>query len=129
MDRKDRDRLEAAGVKILRWQEVLSEYDPDFFAALTDWSIRGRKHQELDPKVREFILIAIDAVVAYPNIDIHFNNAFDMGATIVELVDVIAATGRLMGPHPMNHGLTALDRVIEDRRSKGLKTPRSRNAK
>ena len=43
------------------WQDVL-ELDANFFSAYTDFSSVPAKNGHLDPKVREFIYIAIDAL-------------------------------------------------------------------
>ncbi len=43
------------------WQDVL-ELDANFFSAYTDFSSVPAKNGHLDPKVREFIYIAIDAI-------------------------------------------------------------------
>ncbi len=123
-----RDTMAANELPVLHWSELFYEYDPQTYAAYVAWTTRARQHIELDPKIREFIAIAIDCVVAWPSpyIDVHLNKAFDAGATVQEIADVIMATGRLMGPHSYTHGFYALEKVLGEREAKGLKTPRRR---
>ncbi|MCU1495697.1 MAG: gamma-carboxymuconolactone decarboxylase [Acidimicrobiaceae bacterium] len=110
------------------WAESFYRYDPGMYEAYVAWTTRAREHVELEPKVREFLAIAIDSVVSWPSpyFDVHMNKAFDAGATAQEIADVILATGRLMGPHAYTHGLNTLDKVVKERGEKGLKTPMHR---
>jgi len=128
MDSKLRDQLASRGIPTFRWAELFEEYDPGMYAAYASWTMRAREHVELEGKVREFIAIAIDCVVAWPSpyIDSHFNKALDEGATVQELADVIVAAGRLMGPHAYIHGFNVLETVVNDRVAKGLPTPRNK---
>ena len=124
MDERVRAKIVSHGLPLRRWQEFFAEYDPDLFSAYVDWWTRARQHVELEDKVREFVAVAIDAVVDYPGIDMHIHMALDAGATVQELVDVVIATGRLMGPHALNRGLTAVDNVVQERQRDGRPTPR-----
>lgn len=128
MPEKLRKKMTANALPIFRWGELFYEYDPGMYTAYVDWTTRARKHVELDPKVREFIAIAIDCVVMWPSpyLDVHISKAFDAGATVQEIADVILATGRLMGPHSYTHGFNALEKVVLERKAKRLTTPRRR---
>lgn len=119
MDEEVKAKIQAHGLPLTAWQEMFAEYDPEMFSAYVDWWTRARQHKELEPKVREFIAVAIDAVVDYPGITSHVNFALDAGATVQELVDVVIATGRLMGPHAFNRGLTAIEKVVHEREADG----------
>jgi alkylhydroperoxidase/carboxymuconolactone decarboxylase family protein YurZ len=109
-----------------RWNQIWEQYDPDKLALYQQWSNTMLHHRELPPKVREFIFVAVDAIVAWPSpyIDGHIHAAFDNGATVQELVEVIEVAGYLMGVHALNHGLTSLEKVVEERRAAGRSTPR-----
>jgi alkylhydroperoxidase/carboxymuconolactone decarboxylase family protein YurZ len=124
------ERMRQENLPIFRWAEFFAEQDPEMLASYIDWTTRARQNREIDDKVREFITIAIDAVVSWPSpyIDVHINAAFDAGATRQELLEVVLVAGRLMGPHAMNHGLTAVDKVIREREAAGQKTPVSRES-
>jgi alkylhydroperoxidase/carboxymuconolactone decarboxylase family protein YurZ len=101
-------------------------YAPEKFALYQEWMAGMLNHDELQPKVREFVIFALDSMVAWPEpfIDAHLNLAFDNGATIQELIEVSQTTGYIMGVHSLNHGLTSLERVIANRKAAGLPTPR-----
>lgn len=65
--------------------------DPSYFEAYVDFSGHVWEDGVLDPKVREFIYIAIDATPAHlleEGIDGHMENAIEYGATQEELVQV-----------------------------------------
>jgi alkylhydroperoxidase/carboxymuconolactone decarboxylase family protein YurZ len=124
-----RKKMTAHELPMFRWAELFYEHDPGMYTAYVDWTTRAREHIELDPKIREFIAVAIDCVVMWPSpyLDVHMNKAFDAGATVQELADVVLATGRLMGPHSYTHGFNALEKVVNDRDAKGYRTPKRRS--
>jgi alkylhydroperoxidase/carboxymuconolactone decarboxylase family protein YurZ len=109
-----------------RWNQVWEQYDPEKLRLYQTWTNTMLTHTEISPKVREFIFVAIDAVVAWPSpyIDGHIHAAFDAGATIRELVETIEVAGYVMGVHALNHGLTTLEKVVEERRADGRPAPR-----
>jgi alkylhydroperoxidase/carboxymuconolactone decarboxylase family protein YurZ len=117
--------MEDHELPMFSWAESFYKYDPGMYEAYVAWTTRSREHVELDPKIREFIAIAIDAVVQWPSpyYDVHMNKALNAGATAQEIADVILATGRLMGPHAYTHGLDTLERVLKEREAQGLRTP------
>ncbi|MEJ1231019.1 MAG: carboxymuconolactone decarboxylase family protein [Galbitalea sp.] len=108
------------------WNNVWEEYDQPKLELYQHWSNAILTHKELPPKVREFIFVAIDSVVAWPEpyIDGHIHSAFDNGATIQELVETIETAGYVMGVHAFNHGFTSLERVVARRKAAGSPTPR-----
>ncbi|MBI2526940.1 MAG: carboxymuconolactone decarboxylase family protein [Candidatus Rokubacteria bacterium] len=115
------------GQPTLKWHEVLAEYAPQTLAAWHDMTMKMYAHEELDRKATEFIIVAIDAVLAWPYIDIHIHKAFEAGATIQELVETVVTAGALMGPHALSFGLEHLDKVIRERADRGLPHPRKRS--
>ena len=109
----------------LNWARFLSTHAPDSMAALANWLEAAKTRKELDRKSAEFIIIALNAYVAWPPpfIDHHVHYAFDAGSTVRELVEAVVTAGMLMGPHVLHNGLEAVERVIEDRQRSGLPTP------
>lgn len=65
--------------------------DPDYFETYTEFSGHPWEEGVLEPKVREFIYIAIDATPAHlleEGIEGHMENAVEYGATQEELAEV-----------------------------------------
>lgn len=111
----------------LKWQEMLEEFGPEYLAAWQEWGRSAFTLTELDPKIREFLIVAIDSVIPWPSpyIDSHIHKAFNAGATIREFIELSVSCGYLMGPHSTNHLLTALYKCIKEREELGLETPRT----
>lgn len=117
------EKMREWGLPTRKWHEMMAEYSPD---TLEDWFAARRKLSEnsvLEPKVQEFLIIAIDAVAHWPHIKNHINRAFDRGATIAELVEVSIVAGQFMGPHAWGYGLSAVADVIESRKADGKPCP------
>lgn len=92
-----------------RWDGVL-ELDPDYFEAFMRFSAVPWKTGSLDPKVKEFVYIAIDASTTHlfePGIRIHIQNAFGHGATVQEIMEVFELTS-VLGIHTANIGVPIL---------------------
>jgi len=73
------------------WESVL-QHDPDYFEAYLNFAVLPAKSGPLQPKMKEFILIAVDVVTTHlyePGLRIHIRNAFHCGATDGEIVEVI----------------------------------------
>lgn len=96
------------------WPHVFQRYDADLFRDYTRWLRRLEKHQELDYKTRELIIVGIDSAVYWPEpfIDMHVVMAFDYGATIQELLETVVVAQSVRGVHPVNHGLNAIYRTV-----------------
>lgn len=116
MDESLRDELRAAGYEPRPWHEALGAYAPD---RLRDWlryASSSRSCRALEPKVREFIVIALDSLTGWKHIDAHVEAALNSGATVEELVEVLVTVGYLKGPHAWVAGFEALHDVVERRR-------------
>jgi alkylhydroperoxidase/carboxymuconolactone decarboxylase family protein YurZ len=73
------------------WQSVL-DADHEYLAAYTELSALPAERTVLDPKIQEFVYIAVDISTTHlyePGFEIHLENARDHGATVPELVEVI----------------------------------------
>ena len=109
----------------IEWEEIFQKYDPDSYGNHQQWIQRVSAPKSLAPKTFELILIAVDAIYAWPEpfIDLHFHAAFDHGATVQEIVETILVASLFRGGHALNHGLVAMDRVIRERTASGVTTP------
>jgi alkylhydroperoxidase/carboxymuconolactone decarboxylase family protein YurZ len=91
------------------WDGVLA-LSPDYFEAYLEFSSVPWKTGTLEPKVREFVYIAIDAATTHlyePGTKIHMENALRHGATPEEIMEVLALTS-VLGIHTIAVGLPAL---------------------
>ena len=95
------------------WNEFwdgLLKLDPDFFAAYLEFSSIPWRSGQLDPKVKEFIYIAIDAATTHlyePGLRIHIQNALKYGATKEEIMEVYQLTS-VLGMHTCTMGVPVL---------------------
>ena len=98
------------------WQRML-EIDPAFVRAYLHFSAvpwTGPEH--LEPKVKEFVYIAADAAATHlyePGIRQHIGAAFEHGATVEEIMEVIELTSTL-GIHASNIGVPLLLEVLQE---------------
>jgi alkylhydroperoxidase/carboxymuconolactone decarboxylase family protein YurZ len=79
------------------WDSVLF-LDTDFFEAYLEFSGVAFKHNYLDPKIREFICLAVDAAATHmyePGVRVHIRNALKNGATKEEIMEVLELTSTL----------------------------------
>ena len=116
-DRKKRLRdefIESRGY----WNESMNsllDLDEDFFAAYTQFSSVPWKNGTLDPKIREFVYIAMDAASTHlyvPGIRLHMKQAIALGATPEEIMEVLELTATL-GIHACNIGVPILFEEFE----------------
>ncbi|MCY1137214.1 carboxymuconolactone decarboxylase family protein [Actinoplanes sp. Pm04-4] len=101
------------------WEGVL-RLDPDFLRAYLNFSAVPWRSGVLDPKVKEFIYIAIDANATHmylPGVRQHIKAALALGATAQEIMEVLELSATL-GIHAMNIGVPILVEVLEE---KGLR--------
>jgi alkylhydroperoxidase/carboxymuconolactone decarboxylase family protein YurZ len=80
---------------------------PDFFRSYLDLSSIPWKYGPLEPKIKEFIYIAIDAATTHlyePGLRIHIENALKYGATKEEIMEVYQLTS-VLGMHTLTMGM------------------------
>lgn len=103
------DYIAARGFWPELWDSVL-KLSPDYFEAYSEFAAVPWKHGTLDPKIKEFIYIAIDSATTHlyePGTRIHMENALKLGATPAEIMEVLALTS-VLGVHTMAVGVPAL---------------------
>ena len=91
------------------WDNVLA-LSPDFFEAYMRFSSVPWKHGTLEPKVKEFIYVAIDAATTHlyaPGTRVHIRNAIRYGATRQEIMEVLELVS-VLGIHSITHGVPIL---------------------
>ena len=104
------------------WAEIMEQIltlSPDYFEAYTNISSVPWKHGVLEPKVKEFMYIAIDASTTHlysMGTRIHMQNALRQGATEEEIFEVLALTSGL-GIHSCTVGVPIL---MEELASAGM---------
>ena len=91
------------------WDGLLA-LDPAFFEAYLRFSSIPWQSGPLEPKVKEFIYIAIDAATTHlyePGLRIHYKNALKYGATKEEIMEVLQLTS-VLGMHTCTVGVPVL---------------------
>lgn len=105
------------------WDNVLA-LSPDFFEAYLQLSSVPWRTGRIEPKVKEFIYIAIDAATTHlyePGIRVHVRNALGYGATASEIMEVFELVS-VLGIHSCTSGVPLL---MEEVRS--ARPPETRN--
>jgi alkylhydroperoxidase/carboxymuconolactone decarboxylase family protein YurZ len=95
--------------------DTMREWDPAFIEAYLKFRSIPHRNGPLDPKVKEFILIAINAATTHlygPGVRRHVQNALKLGATREELLEVIQLT-TIMGIHAVNLAVPILSDELE----------------
>ncbi|MGH3003278.1 MAG: carboxymuconolactone decarboxylase family protein [Gaiellaceae bacterium] len=108
------DFIDARGYWNPFWESLL-ELDEDFFEAYTSFSGVPWRSGPLDPKIKEFVYIAVDAAATHlyePGIRQHVKNAIGYGATAAEIMEVLELTATL-GIHACNIGVPILVEELE----------------
>ena len=114
--------IEARGYWSPMWDGLL-DLDEDFFEAYTRFSSVPWQHGPLEPKVKEFVYIAVDAAATHlyvPGIRQHIKQALSYGATAQEIMEVLELTATL-GIHACNIGVPIL---LEELEAAGQSLPR-----
>jgi alkylhydroperoxidase/carboxymuconolactone decarboxylase family protein YurZ len=94
--------------------QSLLELDPDFFAAYLSFSSVPWRTGPLEPKVKEFVYIAIDGAATHlyePGFRQHVRLALELGATKEELLEVLQLTSTL-GIHACTVGVPVLQEEL-----------------
>ena len=97
------------------WERIL-ELDASFLRAYLDWAAVPARRRALDPKVRELVLVAVDAAATHlyePGIRQHVRSALELGASAGELMEVLELTSTL-GIHACNIGVPLLLEVLAE---------------
>lgn len=95
------------------WSELyddLLQLDPEYLDRYRGFSAHPWEHGELDPKVKEFIYIAIDVSTTHlynKGTRVHIQNAFDQGATVEEIMEVFQLAA-VLGIHSVTEGVPIL---------------------
>ena len=103
------DFIAARGYWAELWDAVLA-LSPDYFEAYGEFSSVPWKHGVLEPKVKEFIYIAIDTATTHlheQGTRVHMENALRHGATPAEIMEVMELTS-VLGVHTVALGLPIL---------------------
>lgn len=106
------------------WSNLLDR-DPAFFEAYMHFSSAPWLREGLDPKVREFMYIAIDASTTHlydPGTKIHMENAARYGATAEEMLEVLELVS-MQGLHSSTVGAAIL---MEELAAAGHDNPAAR---
>jgi len=91
------------------WEQMLV-LSPEFFAAYAKLSSVPWTHGTLEPKIKEFLYIAIDAATTHlylPGLRVHIQNALRLGATTAEIMEVLELTS-VLGIHSITEGVPML---------------------
>jgi alkylhydroperoxidase/carboxymuconolactone decarboxylase family protein YurZ len=109
------DFVQVRGMWSDTWERIL-ELDPSFVRGYLNWSGLPWRRGVLEPKVKEFIYIAVDGAATHlyePGIRQHIRAALAWGATAAEIMEVIELTSTL-GIHACNIGVPLLIEVLEE---------------
>ncbi|MBO0682617.1 MAG: carboxymuconolactone decarboxylase family protein [Candidatus Dormibacteraeota bacterium] len=96
------------------WEDLLDQ-DPGFFRRLLDLSAHPFRRGPLEPKVRQLVLLAIDAAATHlyaPGVRAHVRRALHLGATPAEVLEVLELTSTL-GIHACTVGVPILLEELE----------------
>jgi alkylhydroperoxidase/carboxymuconolactone decarboxylase family protein YurZ len=100
------------------WNEIwngLLELDEEFFEAYTRLSSVPWKSGPLEPKVKEFVYIAMNAAATHmyePGVRQHVRQALQLGGTAAEIMEVLELTATL-GIHACTVGVPILVEELE----------------
>ena len=109
------------------WDSLL-ELDENFFEAYMQFSAVPWRSGPLDPKIKEFVYIAVDAAATHlyvPGIRQHIKQALGYDATADEIMEVLELTATL-GIHACNIGVPIL---VEELEASGQSVSRALSAR
>lgn len=108
--------------------ELYATYDRASWSTWHNQLQRSQRSPELDQRSGAVLIVGLDAVVHWslPVLERHYEEAFDAGCCIVELIEAVLHLSSLEGGvHAMHDSFEALDTVIRRRRSAGVPVPLS----
>lgn len=97
--------------------DLMAEWNPDFLEAYLQLRSVPFKQGPLEPKIKELILIAINAATTHlygPGVRRHIRNALAHGATREEILETIQLT-TVLGIHSSNLALPILAEELDAR--------------
>lgn len=97
------------------WQAIL-ELNPEYLAGYLTLSMVPWENGTLEPKIKEFIYIAVDAAATHmflPGVRQHVRAALRLGATPTEIFEVMELASTL-GIHAMNVGVPILVEILDE---------------
>lgn len=103
------------------WHLHLVRHDPAFFERYLEFSSHMFQHGALEPKVKELILMAVDACCTHqhaPGTKVHMRNALRHGATAAEVVEALELC-TLVGIHSCTLGLPVLGELLAEQEMTG----------
>ena len=96
------------------WDDML-KLSPEFFECYLDFSSVPWKSGTLEPKVKEFIYIAVDTATTHLHEEgarIHIRNALNYGATKEEIMEIFQCVS-VLGMHALTEGGPMLRELAE----------------
>ena len=115
------DQLRAIGEWNPHWQPAY-ELDPAWTEAFMAMGLKPMLSGALDPKVIEFIAIAVDASCTHmygPGVRRHIRKALELGATQEEITAVLKCVS-VLGIHTMSLGAPILQEELAVREAAAL---------
>jgi alkylhydroperoxidase/carboxymuconolactone decarboxylase family protein YurZ len=115
------DQLRAIGEWNPHWQPAY-ELDPAWTEAFMAMGLKPMLSGALDPKVIEFIAIAVDASCTHmygPGVRRHIRKALELGATQEEITAVLQCVS-VLGIHTMSLGAPILHEALAAREAAAL---------
>jgi alkylhydroperoxidase/carboxymuconolactone decarboxylase family protein YurZ len=118
------DAMKAGGSWNKAWDEAAA-LDPQWLETFLDAGTLPLRRGVLEPKVYEFLAIAVDAACTHmyaPGTRRHIAKALDLGATPEEIMAVLQAVA-VLGVHSVALGAPML---MEEMKARGLSAPNPR---
>lgn len=103
------------------WDQAAA-LDPEWMERFLAMGLLPWRRQVLEPKVMEFLAIAVDASCTHlyaPGTRRHIAKALDLGATPEEILAVLQAVA-VLGVHSIAHGVPML---VEEMEQRGMPAP------
>jgi alkylhydroperoxidase/carboxymuconolactone decarboxylase family protein YurZ len=114
------DFMQARGYWSPLWEQILA-LSPDYFEAYLKFSSVPWKTGSLEPKVKEFIYIAIDAATTKlhePGMRTHIQNALRLGATAEEIMEILQIVS-VLGVHTVTESVPILLKEVAAKEKRG----------
>ena len=109
------------------WESLLA-INPEWFSAYLAFSAVPARKGFLEPKVREFVCLAVDAATTHmyePGLRLHIRNALRLGASREEIMEVLELVS-ILGMHTISMGVPVLAQELSDhRKSENTRPPHS----